>query len=136
MVNTATIAWPVEMLSGLKEQPKLKDFIGRSMRIYIAGPYSKGDTALNVRNAILAGDKLLEMGHIPFVPHLTHFWHYISPKPWDVWLKIDQDWLIVCDAILRLPGESKGADQEMEIAMDLHMIVFYDLSEVPDLRSK
>ncbi len=101
------------------------------MRIYIAAPDSKGDTVINVRNAILAGDKLLEMGHIPFIPHLTHFWHYISPKPWEVWLKIDQDWLVVCDALLRLPGESKGADLEVEMAKKLCLFIYYSVDEIP-----
>ncbi len=100
------------------------------MRIYIAAPYSKGDTALNIRNVILAADKLLELGHIPFVPHLTHFWHYISPKSWDVWLKIDRDWLDVCDAVLRLPGESKGADMEVAEAKRLCMLIYYDIDDL------
>ena len=101
------------------------------MRIYIVAPYSKGETAINVRNAILAGDKLLEMGHIPFIPHLAHFWHYLSPKPWEVWLKIDQDWLRVCDALLRLPGESKGADREVILARSLGKPVYYSFEEIP-----
>ena len=105
------------------------------MRIYVAGPYSKGETAINVRNAILTGDRLLELGHIPFVPHLTHFWHYISPKPWDVWLKIDRDWLCVCDAILRLPGESEGADLEVAEAKRLGMLIYYSLDEIPNLHN-
>ena len=103
------------------------------MRIYVAGPYTKGDTAINVRNAILAGDKLLELGHIPFVPHLAHFWRFISPKPWDVWMQIDRDWLDVCDAILRIPGESVGADLEVAEAKKMCLFIFYSLEDVPDV---
>lgn len=101
------------------------------MRIYVAAPYTWGDTALNVRKAIAAGDRLLEMGHIPFIPHLSHFWHCISPKTEDVWLKIDQDWLTICDALLRLPGESKGADLEVELAKKLCLFVYYSLEDIP-----
>ena len=101
------------------------------MRVYIAAPYSKGETAINVRNAILAADKVLEKGHIPFIPHLTHFWHYISPKPWETWLKIDQDWLEVCDAVLRLPGLSIGADMEVDIAQKAGKPIFYSIEELP-----
>ena len=100
------------------------------MRIYISAPYSKGDIALNVRNAILAGDKLLEMGHIPFVPHLTHFWHYISPKSYNTWLQIDMDWLKICDAVLRLPGESIGADHEVNWAYLNGKPVYYNLEDL------
>ena len=50
------------------------------MEVYVASPYSIGDQILNVRRQIEAGDRLLEMGHTPFLPCLTHFWHYVSPN--------------------------------------------------------
>lgn len=100
------------------------------MRIYVAGPYTHGDVALNIREAILAGDKLLEMGHIPFVPHLTHFWHFVSPKPWEEWLKIDKEWIQFCDALLRLPGMSKGADIEVQYAELLGISIYYSIEEI------
>ena len=43
------------------------------MRVYIAGAYSKGDVALNVREAIEMADKLVKLGHIPYIPHLPGF---------------------------------------------------------------
>ena len=49
-------------------------------RVYIAGRYTEGATALNVRNAIEAADMLHAHGFIPFVPHLKHSWHLMSPK--------------------------------------------------------
>ncbi len=36
------------------------------------------------------------------------------------------------DAILRIEGESKGADQDIEIAKKLGLKVFYDLNDIPD----
>jgi hypothetical protein len=86
------------------------------MRVYVAGPYSKGDVVLNVRNAIAAADTLLAAGHTPFIPHLTHLWHLVSPKTYEEWLAIDLDWLKCCDALVRLPGESSGADREVVYA--------------------
>jgi hypothetical protein len=83
------------------------------VRVYIAGPYTKGDVVLNIRKAVEAADRVLVLGHYPFVPHLTHLWHTISPKPYDEWLDIDLAWLAVCDCLIRLPGESKGADGEV-----------------------
>jgi hypothetical protein len=80
------------------------------MRVYITGPYSKGDVVINVRNAIRIADLLLAIGHHPFVPHLTHLWYLISPKPYEDWLAIDLVWLRQCECVLRIPGESSGAD--------------------------
>jgi hypothetical protein len=38
-----------------------------------------------------------------------------------------------CDAVLRLPGESKGADQDVKIAQELGIPVYHALDEVPGL---
>jgi len=101
------------------------------MRIYIAGPYTKGDVAVNVHKAIEAGDKLAELGHIPFIPHLTHFWHLVSPKPYEFWLKIDMSFLEHwAEALLRLPGESNGADWEVETAKMRGIPVYYSISDL------
>ncbi len=83
------------------------------MLVFISGPYAKPDPVVNTRNAILAGEEVLKLGHIPFIPHLNHLWHLISPHNEDFWYAYDLIWLRKCDAILRLPGESKGADNEM-----------------------
>ena len=103
------------------------------MRVYVSGPYSKGDVAINVKNAIVAADAVLAKGHIPFVPHLTHFWHFISPKPWEVWLRIDIEWVKCCDAVLRLPGESVGADREVEFAKSLGKVIYYDIKDIESI---
>lgn len=86
------------------------------MRVYIAGPYTLGDVAQNVAAAIEAGNAVMNAGHTPFVPHLTHFWHLLYPHPYETWLAYDNMWLIVCDAVIRLPGKSLGADQEEQLA--------------------
>jgi len=101
------------------------------MKIYIAGPYTKGDTIVNIREAIIAADLMMMFGHIPFVPHLTGFWHLLSPKSYDKWMKYDAEWLKSCDALLRLEGESKGADEEVEIAKSLGIQVYFSAWEVP-----
>ncbi len=103
------------------------------MKIYIAGPYTKGDVALNVRNAIAAGNYVANLGHIPFIPHLSHFWHFLFPNEYEFWMKQDEAWLRECDAILRLTGESAGADHEMEIAQELGLVVYHSVFEVPKI---
>ena len=38
-----------------------------------------------------------------------------------------------CDAVLRVPGESKGADQDVAIARGRGLRVFFKLEEVPGI---
>lgn len=102
------------------------------MRIYIAGPYSKGDVAMNVRDAVYAANYVAHtLGHVAFVPHLTHFWHMLIPGEYEFWLDQDREWLKVCDAVLRLPGESSGADQEVALAGELGLPVYRAVMEIP-----
>jgi len=103
------------------------------VRIYIASPYTLGDPVLNVRKSLATADALLRMGHTPFVPLLSHFWHFYSPKPYSAWLEMDLEWVTVCDALLRLPGESAGADREVEQAAACGLPVYYALDQVPQV---
>lgn len=102
------------------------------MRVYVAGPYSKGDQVLNVRAAIEAADRLAAAGHSPYVPHLTMLWHLVSPRPYSWWLALDLEWLAVCDAVVRLPGDSAGADGETAEADRLGIPVFNRVEHVPE----
>lgn len=84
--------------------------------VYIASPYTLGDVVVNVRESLLVADKLVELGYAPYPPLYAHFWHFLSPKPYETWVKLDEEWVLRCDALLRLPGESSGADAEVELA--------------------
>ena len=98
-------------------------------RIYVAGPYTKGDVVLNVRAAVFAADRLAQAGHAPFIPHLNHLWHLLCPHDWDFWCEQDLHWLEVCDCVLRLPGESVGADLEVQRAQELGIPVYWSVAE-------
>jgi len=97
------------------------------VKIYIAGPYSNGDVAINVKIAIGAGERLAQVGFTPFIPHLSHFWHLLFPHEYSSWLAQDLEWLEQCDAVLRLPGKSKGADAEVKHAQEIGIPVFYNM---------
>lgn len=99
-------------------------------KIYIAGPYSQGDTGKNVHEAFAAANRLADLGFAPYVPHSTHFWHLMFPRPYEFWLELDNEFLPTCDAILRLPGLSNGADKEVALAQRLQMPVFHSTEEV------
>lgn len=101
-------------------------------RVYIAGPYTKGDVAVNVHNAIDVANEILKAGHVPYLPHLTHFWHLVTPHPYRDWLDIDLEFLKVCDCILRIPGESNGADGEVEFAKRKGIPIYYKIGDIPN----
>lgn len=98
--------------------------------VYVAGPYTHNDPVENTRNAIDVGDELMEQGFIPYVPHLSLFWHLIHLHDVDCWYAFDCEWLRKCDALVRLPGMSKGADAEVVLAEELGIPVFYSLDQL------
>ena len=97
--------------------------------VYVAGPYTHGDVAVNVREAVLAGMEIKQRGHSAFVPHLFHFAHYLVPMAYEAWMTIDLRMLQRCDVLLRLPGFSPGADREYDAAKILGMPVYNSLEE-------
>jgi hypothetical protein len=101
-------------------------------RIYVAGPYTKGDVAINVRNAYAAANRLADLGFAPFVPQATHFWHMLFPRPYEFWLDLDNQFLPCCQAVLRLPGSSSGADKEVDFARRLRIPVFTEIDELAE----
>lgn len=92
--------------------------------IYIAGPYSKGDVAVNVRNSMVLQSRLYDWGFHVYNPLLTHFVHLHDPRSYEFWLKEDLVWLAKCDALVRLPGESSGAELEIVEAEKLGIEVY------------
>ncbi len=99
------------------------------MIVYIAGPYTLGDVAVNVKDAIDAGVRVLDAGHAPFIPHLSHFIHMNSPRDYQVWIDMDNAFVPVCNALIRLPGKSSGADAEVALAEELNIPVFYSVEK-------
>ena len=95
------------------------------IRVYVAGPLTKGDQFANVALAMDVGNSLLNLGFAPFVPHLYAFMHMVEAQTYETWMKVDDAFLRTCDALLRLPGESAGSDIEVERAMVLSIPVFY-----------
>jgi hypothetical protein len=91
--------------------------------LYISGPYS-ADPVLHTRITVLTATAIYQHTEfVPVIPHLSHFWHLITPLPYDNWLEIDLSILARCHAITRLPGESPGADRELQYAAQLELPV-------------
>lgn len=114
----------VEVLRELFSEPE------KISTVYVAGPYTNGDTEENIRVAIDAAEKLFALGYIPFVPHLNHYWHLQHPRSYEHWMQWCCVWLSKCDAVLRLEGESEGADDEVALAWEFGIPVFYSIEEL------
>ena len=125
-------------------------------RIYIACPISRGDLKHNVDQATAAFLKLAKAGHAPFNPAWSVYakpaevFHLAGIETPDLrphvycrattdgapgmshaeWLAIDFAWVAVSDAVLRLPGESKGADRETAEAERLGIPVFHSVADL------
>ena len=99
-------------------------------KIYVAGPYTNGDTAINVRTVIETANKLADLGFAPYVPHFTHYWHVIFPREYQYWVDLHNQFLPYCNAVLRIPGQSNGADKEVELAKSLNIPVFNSIEDL------
>ncbi|MFA7664328.1 MAG: DUF4406 domain-containing protein, partial [Clostridia bacterium] len=92
----------------------------------------------NCQRAVDAGIELMRKGHFPFVPHLS-LWTNTRAKvkfyvefTWEQWMELDDAFLQCCDALLYL-GSSRGADQELARAKELNLLIYYSLSEIPNI---
>lgn len=100
------------------------------IKIFVSGPYSKGDVAQNVKSAMDMTNDLIDNGFAPYCPHLTHFLHINKYQPYEKWLELDLEYLQFCNGLLRLPGLSDGADKEVDFAKGNNIPVFFDINEV------
>ena len=97
-------------------------------RVYIAGPLAtSGEIGPNTHKAIYAFASLASAGLAPYLPHLMLLADIACPIKRDNYLATGEEFLRVCDAVYRMPGESQGADDEEQMAEDEGIPVFYDI---------
>jgi len=113
--------------------------------ILIAGPYRSGtgDDPILLRQNLdrleAAAWPLFRAGHLPMIGEwvalpvlasagVTDVAH---PLAAEVMYPTAERLLARCDAVLRLPGESRGADQDVAIARERGLPVYTSLAEVP-----
>lgn len=91
----------------------------KPLRVYVAGPYTSNPEFCTAA-AIEVGNALLDAGHAPYVPHLAHYWETVhGARHYEDWMRIDLAWLAAADVVVRIPGESSGADREVALATEL-----------------
>lgn len=105
--------------------------------VYIASPYTKGDTGINVWFQMQIWHELVDDGIVtPHVPLLTHFLHLHRPRPYEDWTAYDFEMLAhmgaclrcsaVCDRVGYDLADSSGADAEVAWFEEHGKPVFYD----------
>ncbi|HEY2468210.1 MAG TPA: DUF4406 domain-containing protein [Terracidiphilus sp.] len=119
----------------------------QSMMILIVGPYrtgTKDDPQLmekNLRCMEAAALPLYRAGHIPVIGEwlaLPLMRDAGSKHPGDaiyneILMPLTEHLLHRCDAILRVPGVSAGADEHVDLARNRGLKVFYGLEQIPGL---
>ena len=98
--------------------------------IYITSPYTIGDVAANVAVQMDAAHRILDAGHCPVAPLLSHYLHIHRQRPYRDWVEMDLALIPKMDVVLRRPGESKGADGEVALAKALGIRVVYGWTEL------
>lgn len=111
------------------------------MLIMVSGPYRSGsDDPVVWRTNLMAMNlvalELHRMGHIPVVgvnmalPMIEAG----GGKYDEIMMPYCLELAERCDAVLRTGGESKGADEEMQVFIDKGLPVYYSLGEIPVLK--
>ena len=115
------------------------------MLIMISGPYRGGtnDDPILIKNNL---EKLEEFaleifnkGHVPIVGEWLALpliklagSQKIGDEQWErIQYPIAHRILEKCDAVLRIKGESKGADKDVKIAKERGLIIYYHIDEIP-----
>ena len=98
--------------------------------IYISGPISKGSWQGNYEQAEIAMRELIERGYSPINPMMTMKMDDAEDITHATWMAIDLPQVRVSAAVLRLPGESIGADTETSHASLYGIPVFFSIDEL------
>jgi hypothetical protein len=117
----------------------------KPLMILIAGPYRSGTNddpakmAANLHHLEQASWPLFKAGHIPMIGEWVALpiWNvaggqHVGDELYDQVLHPTAGRLLQhCDAVLRLEGESKGADNDVRIARERGIPVYFKLEDVP-----
>jgi hypothetical protein len=115
------------------------------LMVLIAGPYRSGtgdDPVLmenNLRTLESVALPLYRAGHIPLIGEwlaLPLLREAGSKRPGDaiydeILYPIANRLLSRCDGVLRLPGASKGADEDVRLAHERGLHIWYSINDVP-----
>jgi hypothetical protein len=118
----------------------------KPLLILIAGPYRSGTNgdpqamAANLERLEAAAWPVFAAGHLPVIGEWIALPVLRSagagptdPLADEVLYPAAERLLARCDAVLRLPGDSRGADQDVATARRRGLPVYYDIAQIPPL---
>ncbi len=120
--------------------------MAKPMMILIAGPYRSGTgddparMAENLRRLEEAAWPIFQKGHVPMIGEWVALpvlagagGGAVGDALYDAVMHPTAHRLLEhCDAVLRLPGQSTGADNDVRIATARGIPVYHALSDIPD----
>ena len=123
---------------------------GRPLLILIAGPYRSGIgddpdlLAANLARLEAAAWPIFEAGHLPMIGEWVALpvlrgaggRSVADPVATQIMYPTAHRLLQHCDAVLRLPGSSTGADQDVALARQRGIPVYTRVEEIPRLQSE
>lgn len=115
--------------------------------ILVAGPYRSGTggdpdlIAANLARLEQAAAPIHRLGHVPMIGEWVALpiLRGMGPEEaaeGDVMYETAHRILQHCDAVLRLPGDSAGADADVEIARERGLPVYRTIDEIPALADR
>ena len=107
----------------------------KRLRIYVAGPITSEDPEIveqNIENARAIGRRILQLGHLPYVPH-AHFsnWEIDTNEMYDLLQLHGEDVLEKWADALFFIAPSNGANAERAKAEKLGLKIFTSLGQIP-----
>jgi hypothetical protein len=109
--------------------------MSRRLRVYISGPITKGDRVENFSQAARVQRELMSLGFAPLNPMLSMMHPSAWSIPHDQWIASDLPWVEASDYVLRLPGDSTGADEECEHARKCGILIFKSILDLLNYES-
>ncbi len=117
------------------------------MLILIAGPYRSGTNddparmAENLKRLEAPSYALFKAGHIPMIGEWVALpvWHAAGGRLIgddlyeEIFHPVAGRLLQICEGVLRLPGASKGADNDVKIATERGIPVWHRMEDVPGM---
>lgn len=126
----------------MRKRVKMEFF---EMLILIAGPYRSGTNddpvkmAENLKVLEAPSYALFQAGHVPMIGEWVALpvWHaaggtHVGDDLYEeIFHPVAHRLLALAEGVLRLPGASKGADNDVRIARERGIPVWFDLKDVP-----
>jgi hypothetical protein len=125
--------WLTEANRRMGEEQKAERLV-----VYVAVPYSAPqywERQRHLHQALEAGVRVMELGHVPLVPHLSHYIDQEARRTfgrefsYEEWMEQCFALLERCDALLFL-GRSPGADREWMHAKILQIPAYASIEEL------